>query len=73
MALHTLIYLYDLTFKSYSSQNLHRKELSPYKLNLEKALNDASQERDKALQELARLKQHLLDKVFFKFLNLYTL
>ncbi|KAK1322149.1 hypothetical protein QJS10_CPA03g00275 [Acorus calamus] len=29
---------------------------------MEKTLKDACQERDKALQELARLKQHLLDK-----------
>lgn len=54
----------DKSTEAHSSENahLHRKELSAYKLNLEKALNDAYQERDKALQELARLKQHLLDK-----------
>ncbi|KAG9448431.1 hypothetical protein H6P81_014559 [Aristolochia fimbriata] len=31
-------------------------------LKFEKALRDTSRERDKALQELSRLKQHLLDK-----------
>ncbi|XP_068644821.1 golgin candidate 4-like [Aristolochia californica] len=31
-------------------------------LKLEKALKDTSRERDKALQELSRLKRHLLDK-----------
>ena len=30
---------------------------------LKRALQDASRERDKAVQDLARLKQHLLDKV----------
>jgi hypothetical protein len=31
--------------------------------SLKRALQDASRERDKAVQDLARLKQHLLDKV----------
>jgi hypothetical protein len=31
--------------------------------SLERALQEASRERDKAVQDLARLKQHLLDKV----------
>lgn len=31
--------------------------------SLKRALHDASRERDKAVQDLARLKQHLLDKV----------
>jgi hypothetical protein len=31
--------------------------------SLKKALQDTSHERDRALQNLSRLKQHLLDKV----------
>ncbi|XP_068666950.1 golgin candidate 3-like isoform X2 [Aristolochia californica] len=41
------------------TSNLHTNEEL---LKLEKALKDTSRERDKALQELSRLKQHLLDK-----------
>ncbi|XP_077251381.1 golgin candidate 4-like isoform X1 [Tasmannia lanceolata] len=39
-----------------------KEEMSASILMLENALKDACLERDKALQELARLKQHLLDK-----------
>ncbi|XP_077212441.1 golgin candidate 4-like isoform X2 [Tasmannia lanceolata] len=47
----------------HSSEGLSGKEdMSVSVLKLEKALKDACQERDKALQGLARLKQHLLDK-----------
>lgn len=48
--------------EAYTSVNMPGKELPLSELKLDKALNDACRERDKALQELARLKQHLLDK-----------
>lgn len=38
---------------------------------LEKKLEETSKERDKALQELGRLKQHLLDKVCQTFVLLF--
>lgn len=38
------------------------------KRKLEEALEETCTERDKALQELARLKQHILEKVMFSFL-----
>jgi len=41
-----------------------KDELEQSLLKVEKDLKEARKERDKALQELARLKQHLLDKVF---------
>ncbi|XP_058096116.1 golgin candidate 4 isoform X3 [Magnolia sinica] len=49
--------------EAHASENLLGKEdMSQSVLSLTKALKDACRERDKALQELARLKQHLLDK-----------
>ncbi|XP_058096115.1 golgin candidate 4 isoform X2 [Magnolia sinica] len=53
----------NANLKAHASENLLGKEdMSQSVLSLTKALKDACRERDKALQELARLKQHLLDK-----------
>ncbi|XP_077251382.1 golgin candidate 4-like isoform X2 [Tasmannia lanceolata] len=53
----------NIALKAHSSETFPGKEeMSASILMLENALKDACLERDKALQELARLKQHLLDK-----------
>lgn len=42
-----------------------KEEMEKTMRKLEKDLNEARQKRDKALQELNRLKKHLLDKVAY--------
>lgn len=42
-----------------------KEEMEQTMRKLEKDLNEARQKRDKALQELNRLKKHLLDKVAY--------
>lgn len=42
-----------------------KEEIEQTMRKLEKDLNEARQQRDKALQELNRLKKHLLDKVAY--------
>lgn len=42
-----------------------KEEMEKTMRKLEKDLNEARQKRDKALQELNRLKKHLLDKVTY--------
>lgn len=47
-----------------------REELERSLHKLDKELKETQSERDKARQELSRLKQHLLDKVAFSYLLL---
>lgn len=47
-----------------------REEMELSLQKLDKDLKETRSERDKALQELARLKQHLLEKVAFQYFQL---
>lgn len=48
-----------------------KEEMERSLQKLSKDLQETQRERDKALQQLARLKQHLLEKVFFFPLRIY--